>query len=189
MVESVGEVVGLRRFSVAEYHRMAEAGVFGTGERVELIRGVIRQMSPKGRRHIIAVSKANELLVIAVSGRGRVYVQDPLTSERLSSEPEPDLCVTSSPDPQAYGTEAAKPALVIEVADTSLEYDRAVKAPLYAEAGVPEYWIVNLVDGVVEVYRDPKNGRYGSRTVLKPGEKLQPLAWLDVTIDVNDLLP
>ena len=88
MVESVIDPARLRRFSVEEYHRMGAAGVFGLNERVELIRGVIRQMSPKGRRHIIAVSKATELFVLAVAGRARVYVQDPMASERLQSEPE-----------------------------------------------------------------------------------------------------
>lgn len=179
----------LRRFTVEEYHRMAEAGVFDPTERVELIRGVIRTMSPKGRRHVIAVSKAVETFVLGVVGRARVYVQDPMPSDALQSEPEPDLLIVSSPDPEAYGTAEATPLLVIEVADSSLEYDRNVKAPLYAEAGVPEYWLVNLVNDVLEVYREPEGKRYSSRITLRADDMVRPLAWADLEISVRDLLP
>lgn len=183
------DAVGLRRFSVEEYHRMGEAGVFGPDERVELIRGVVRQKSPKGRRHVIAVSKATELFVLGVAGRARVYVQDPMTSESLDSEPEPDLCVMSNPDPKSYRTPEATPLLVIEVADSSLEYDRSTKLSLYADAEVPEYWIVNLIEDVVEVYRKPHHGRYESKQVLKGEESVQTLAWPELEVKAEDLLP
>ena len=192
MIETVVDASGLRRFSVEEYHRMATAGVFGRDERderVELIRGVIRRMSPKGRRHIIAVSKATELFVLVLTGRARVYVHDPMTTERLWSEPEPDLCIVSSPDPQTYGTPEAKPVLVVEVSDSSLEYDQTAKASLYADAGIPEYWIVNLVNDVVEVYRDPGDGNYRSRTIAGREEAIRPLAWPELEIKTRDLLP
>ncbi len=189
MVESVIVPVGLRRFSVEEYHLMSAAGVFERNERVELVRGVIRQMSPKGRRHVIAVSKATELFVLALTGRARVYVQDPMTSERLHSEPEPDLCIVSNPDPQTYGTPEARPLLVVEVSDSSLDYDRTEKLSLYADAGIPEYWIVNLVDDVVEVFRDLAAGTYRSHTTAGCEDSIQPLAWPDLEIKISDLLP
>ena len=189
MVQTVLDALGLRKFSVEEYHRMGDAGVFGPEERVELIRGVVRQMSPKGRRHVIAVSKATELFVLAVSGRARVYVQDPMTSDVLDSEPEPDLCVMSNPDPRSYRTPEATPLLVIEVADSSLQFDRSTKLSLYADAQIPEYWIVNLVEDVVEIYREPQQGRYGSRQVLKGEESVATLAWPDVKVKAKDLLP
>lgn len=168
---------------------MGEAGVFGPDERVELIQGVVRQMSPKGRRHVIAVSKANELFVLAVAGRARVYVQDPMTSEILDSEPEPDLCVMSNPDPQSYRTPEAIPLLVIEVADSSLQFDRSTKLSLYADAEIPEYWIVNLIEDVVEVYREPHQGRYASTQELRGEESVATLAWPDVEVKAKDLLP
>ena len=168
---------------------MGEAGVFGSEERVELIRGVVRQMGPKGRRHVTAVSKANELFVLGVAGRARVYVQDPMTSEILDSEPEPDLCVMSNPDPQSYRTPGATPLLVIEVADSSLQYDRSAKLSLYVDARVPEYWIVNLVEDVVEVYREPHQGDYESKQVLKGEESVATLAWPELEVKAKDLLP
>lgn len=189
MAELVIDGVGLRRFSVEEYHRMGEAGVFGPGERLELVRGVIRKMSPKGKRHVIAVSKIIRTFVPRLVGRAMVYVQDPLVKKGLQSEPEPDLWVTANPDPLAYGTESAPAALIIEVSDSSLEYDRTVKASLYAETEVPEYWIVNLIDDVLEVHRDPRGGAYASRTILKPDDRVAPLAWPDLEVSGRDLLP
>jgi Uma2 family endonuclease len=189
MLATDNDGVRVRRFTVDEYHRMGDAGVFERGERVELIRGVIREMSPKGGRHVIAVSRATRLFVLAVAGRASVFVQDPLPSMRFQSEPEPDLWIASSPDPRHYGTDDAKSLLVLEVADSSREYDREVKAPLYAEIGVPEYWLVDLVDGVLEVFREPVNGRYTSRIVLAPGGQIATLAWPELEVRVEDLLP
>ncbi len=189
MVTTVADTVGLRRFTVEEYHRMGEAGVFGPEERVELVRGMIRQMSPKGRKHVIAVSKCLELFVLRLAGRARVYVQDPLPVKDSGSEPEPDIVVLSNPDPQAYGTGEAKALLVIEVADSSLDYDRNVKSSLYAEAEIPEYWIVNLVDNVVELRLNPEGGTYSSVQVIRPDESLAPQAWPDVEIRAGELLP
>jgi Uma2 family endonuclease len=189
MIESVIDGVGLRRFSVEEYHRMGEAGVFGPRERVELIRGVIRNMSPKGRRHVIAVSKIIRTFVPSLAGRAMVYVQDPLVQKGLESELQPDFWVTTNPDPLAYGTASAPAALVIEVSDSSLEYDRTVKAALYAEASIRDYWIVNLIDNVLEVLRDPEGDAYQSRTRLRVTDTIAPLAWPDLTVVVGELLP
>jgi len=185
----VTQAVGLRRFSVDEYHRMAEAGVFMPGESVELIRGVIREMTPKGRRHAIAVTKAINIFAVKLAGRASTYVQDPLIMRNGHSEPEPDLVITSNPDPDAYGTENSLPLLVIEIADTSLKHDRSIKGPLYAEADVPEYWIVNLVDNVLEVYREPSGDTYQHMTTHEPGNRIAPLAWPDMEIEVQELFP
>jgi Uma2 family endonuclease len=178
-----------RLFTVEEYHRMAEAGVFAPGERVELIRGVIREMSPKGRRHTRAVTKANRFFTLRLAGRAGTYVQEPLVKPGWDSEPEPDVVVASDPDPESFGTERTRALLVIEVADTSLDYDRQFKGGLYAEAEIPEYWIVNLVDDALEVYRHPVKGAYGSRQVLKPGMRVTPLAWPELEIEVSELIP
>jgi Uma2 family endonuclease len=182
-------IEGQRTFSVDEYHRMAEAGVFAPDERIELIRGVIREMSPKGRKHRVAVALANHLFVRRLAGRAVVQVQDPLSLPGTRSEPEPDVVVTSSPDPRDVGTERSRPLLVIEVADTSLGFDREVKGRLYAEAGISEYWLVNLVDDVLEVYRDPEKGSYSTRRILSPSDKVAPLSFPDLEIEVRDLIP
>jgi Uma2 family endonuclease len=186
----MAEVIeGVRRFSVEEYHRMGEAGVIAPHERVELIRGVVREMSPKGKRHSHAVSLVNRTLVLALGGRASVFVQDALRKVGWHSEPEPDLIVASDPDPRAYGTERSQTLLVIEVADTSLRFDRDTKGPLYAEAGIPEYWILNLNDDALEVYRDPGASAYRLTMVLKPEQRIAPLAFPDLEVRVSDLLP
>ena len=182
-------IEGQRTFTVEEYHRMGEAGVFGPNERVELIQGVIREMSPKGRRHVQAVTLANNLLTPALKGRAIVQIQDPVALKHSTSEPEPDVCVLSSTDPRDAGSENLESLLVIEVADTSLRFDRQDKAATYADAGITDYWIVNLVDEVLEIHRDPKDGTYHERIVLKPADTVSPLAFPDLEIAVSDLLP
>lgn len=182
-------VEGQRTFTLAEYHRMGEAGVFAPGERVELIRGVIRQMSPKGRRHVQAVTMLNSLLTPALQGRAIVQVQDPVPLRREASEPEPDVRVLASKNPRDAGDESVDTLLLVEVADSSLRFDRENKARLYAEAGIADYWIVNLVDDVVEVHRDPADGAYRTKLVLKRTESISPLSFPDLEIAVSDLIP
>jgi len=182
-------IEGQRTFTVEEYHRMGEAGVFEPDERVELIQGVIRKMSPKGRRHSVAVGLAMNLFVRRLEGRAGVQVQDAVTLTGARSEPEPDIVVNSSPDLRDLRTERSRPLLVIEVSDSSLRFDRDQKASLYAEANIPEYWIVNLVNDVLEVLRDPKDGAYQTKLVLEPTETVSPLAFSDLEIVVSELIP
>ncbi len=182
-------VEGQRIFTVEEYHRMGEAGVFGPDERVELILGVIREKSPKGRRHVQAVTMANNLLTPMLKGRAIVQIQDPVALRHMTSEPEPDVCVLSSANARDAGSEDVNALLVIEVSDSSLRFDREVKSRIYAEAGIAEYWIVNLVDDVLELYRDPKDRTYHDRLVLKRSDTVSPLAFSDLEIAVSDLLP
>jgi len=183
------ETVAQRRFTVGEYHRMAETGILSPDERVELIRGVIHQMSPKNRAHVVAANLVFGLFRDALRGRASVYKEDPLRVDGLSSEPEPDVMVCSNPDVAAFGTERMKPLLVIEVAESSLRYDLNEKATLYAEAEVPEYWVVNLVDRALEVFRDVKEGRYGQRFTLEPAARVAPTAWPELEIHVSSLFP
>lgn len=178
-----------RRFTVEEYHRMAETGVLSRDERLELIRGAVREMSPKNRPHVIASRRVFNILVKALEGRASVYKEDPLVLRELDSEPEPDVLVCSNPDFEAYGTELTTPLLVVEVAESSLTGDLGDKAKLYAEAGIPEYWVVNLVDRVLVVFREPRDGSYQSRSTLLPGANVTPLSWPDVEVDVAFLFP
>ena len=183
------EEIDRRRFTVAEYHRMAESGILQPNERVELIRGVVRRMSPKNRAHVVAATRLYQRLVHSLAGRAAVFKEDPLKLVRLDSEPEPDIVVTSSPDIDAYGTEGSKPLLVVEVAESSLRYDLNVKADLYAEAGVPEYWVVNLVDRELDVFGSARDGVYRDRATYRAGDRAAPRAWEDVVIDVAELFP
>jgi Uma2 family endonuclease len=183
------ETLEQRRFTVEEYHRMGEASILAPGERVELIRGVIRQMSPKRRKHVVAATKAFRVLDKALEGRATVYLEAPLGLEDLDSEPEPDIVVCSNPDVESYGTTETKPLLVIELADSSLRYDMTEKAALYADAQIPEYWVVNLVDRVLEVHRRPQNGAYETCLRVPCGSRISPEAWPEVDLDVSSLFP
>lgn len=168
---------------------MGEAGVFPPDERVELIRGVVRHMSPKGKRHSIAVRLAMEIFVRRLEGRAGVQIQDALSLEGIRSEPEPDIVVTTARDPRETRSEQSQTLLVIEVSDSSLRFDRESKAPLYAEAGIPEYWIVNLVDDVLEVFRNPRGRAYQTHDALKATDTVAPLSFPELELTVRDLLP
>ena len=155
-----------RRFTCAEYHRMAEVGILRRGERVELIEGEIVEMSPPGRRHKAFVANLTELIVVRLAGHARVHVQSGVVLSEYT-EPEPDLAVLRRravpyKEREAHGDDVL---LLIEVADSSLTYDRTTKLRLYAAAGIPEYWIVDCTTEAVEVYRGP--GPEGYRDVAR----------------------
>ena len=178
-----------RLFTVDDYHRMAEAGILAEGDRVELIEGEIVAMTPIGPPHGAAVDRATRTLVHAVGEKAIVRVQG---SVRLNeyNEPQPDL-VLLRPTPDFYASRLPGPSdifLIVESAQSSLEYDRTVKARLYADAGVPEYWIADLDHDCVFVYSDLRNGV--SRTVreLARGEVLAPRLLADCRIQVDALL-
>ena len=159
------------RFSVDEYDEMIARGILGENDRVELIRGEIVDKMTIGDRHAACVKRLIALFQLRSQGHWILSVQDPVRCE--DSKPEPDLALLRSrADFYAESTpQAADILLLIEVADSSLDFDRGVKAALYAEAGVAEYWVVNLIDSCVEVHRGPRsNGTYAdSQTVVKGG--------------------
>lgn len=177
-----------------EYHRMAEAGIFGPEERLELIDGeVYTQMSPQARLHARVIMRLAHILR-QVFGEA-FHVQQQLLLAGPDSEPEPDLSVLpGAPDDYVAHPPCSDSVLVVEVADTSLRTDRRVKAPFYARAAVRDYWIVNLRDRTVEVYREPAPegaGPHGckSRRIFTEDESLSPLAAPDAVIAVSDILP
>jgi Uma2 family endonuclease len=152
-----------RPITVAEYHRMGEVGILGERDRVELIEGELVAMSPIGSYHTGTIIALSHALVHAVGERAMVSVQNPIRLDDLS-EPEPDFALLK-PRPDFYRDAHAQPAdvlLLIEVADCSLNYDRAVKRMLYARHAIPELWIVDLTSGEVEVCREPKADGYAA---------------------------
>lgn len=163
---------------------MVERGDFGD-ERVELLRGELVPMSPQGPMHIDVVAQLVELLVVALAGRASVRPQGPLAMAD-HSEPEPDIAVV--PRGRYLEKHPVSAYLVIEVADSSLSKDRVTKAVLYAESGVPEYWIVNLPEQVIEVRSQPRDGVYRKVETRRRGEVLAPIAFPDVGIAVDDIL-
>jgi Uma2 family endonuclease len=142
-------------------------------------------MSPKGTRHDAVVQRLAELLTLGLVPRASVRIQSAFAASS-GSEPEPDVAVVPRADYDANHPEQAY--LLVEVSDSSLTYDREVKSKLYAECGVPEYWIVNLVDDIVEVRSDIVNGAYVSVKSYRRGESSAPQAFGDVRLDVTELL-
>ena len=176
-------------FTVDDYYRMAESGILREDDRVELIDGEIIAMAPIGPGHAATVEDLGDRLRAVLPASARLRSQNPVHLG-LRAEPDPDLVIVKRRE-DGYRTEHPQPAdvlLLIEVADSSLVYDRQTKAPMYARAGIPELWIVNLIDRAIEVYRDPSPVGYQTVTVARRGEDLQPLAFPDVSIAVSDVL-
>lgn len=196
-VEAAGTVpfmaspaLGEGRVTRARYWQLVRDGTIGPDDRVELLDGVIVAMSPQSPSHAGVVRKLTQWLAAAVGTRGSLQVQLPLDLGD-TTVPEPDVALVSG-RPEDYMTAHPTTALlVVEVADSSLLQDRLTKAPLYAAAGVPEYWLVNLRDPCVEVYRQPlaHERRYAETRLLRPGDGLAPLAWPGVAIAVEEILP
>jgi Uma2 family endonuclease len=179
-----------RRWTVEEYHRAAEAGVFGPEERLELINGEVYAMSPHRGPHATGVTLAQTVLLDVFRAGWVVRVQLPLGLGE-PSEPEPDVAVVSGKPRDYRDRHPVTAALVVEVAETSLVFDRTTKLAVYARAGLPEYWIVNLADRVLEVYRDPDPAREAYRSTARYGEAdtVSPLAATGASVVVGELLP
>jgi Uma2 family endonuclease len=181
------------RWTRTEYCRMAEAGLFD-GRRVELIDGEVLDMPPQKNWHFVAVKLVEDALTLAFGPSYWARTQGPLTLG-LASEPEPDVAVVLG-SPREFSSHPTTALLVVEVSDTTLAYDRGRKASLYAQAGIADYWIVNLIDRQLEVYRDPAADSsqpygfgYGSKAILTTTEFVSPLAAPQARIGVADMLP
>lgn len=172
-----------RRWTRDEYHRLAESGFFGD-ERVELIQGTLMEMAPIGPPHANVVDCLNELLVVRLAGRAKVRIQQPLLCWD-ESEPEPDVAVV--PLGRYAERHPDKALLVIEVAESSLDYDRDTKAPLYARSNVSEYWIVDVAEQVVLVHTEPAASGYAHLTRVPLGGTLTPNAFPDLQLAVDAL--
>lgn len=177
------------RFTVDEYHRMGAAGIFREDDRVELLDGEIVRMTPIGSRHAGCVKALNQMFARLLGSRALVAVQDPI---RLGahSEPHPDL-VLLRPRPDFYRESHPEPGdvwLVVEVSDTTGALDREVKLPLYAAAGIPEVWLVDLPAEAVEAHRRPASGRYGEVARRGRGERVGCAAFPDLDIPVDAIL-
>lgn len=179
MEEVVDDVRLKRRLTVDEYHVMAEAGILKQEDRVELIAGCIVEKSPIGPLHFHTVNRITQLLTLQAHSHAIVSVQNPV---RLGpySEPEPDLALLKRDLDTTRIAGAADVLLLIEVADSTLAHDRAVKLPLYAEAEIPEVWILALPEHTLEVYRQPHEGRYKQALFLSAGDTVTIEALPDV---------
>jgi Uma2 family endonuclease len=176
-------------FTVDEYEAMGRAGVFPVARRLELLGGEILEMTPIGSPHASTVKRLNRLLVAGLGDRAIIGVQDPVVLNDMS-ELQPDLAVLR-PRADFYGAGHPRPEdvlLVIEVADTTGRWDRTVKRPLYAAAGVAEVWIVDLTARVIEVALEPEGDGYRSVRQVGVGAAVSPAAFPGLSISVSDLL-
>lgn len=178
------------RFTVEEYHRMVQAGILVEDDRVELIEGEVVQRAPIGPAHQYAVDRLMRFLVEALGNRAIVRVGGSFLAAP-DTEPEPDLQVLRWAE-RGYASALPGPPdllLAVEVSDTSLRYDREVKAPLYARAGVPEYWLVDLAERCVWVFRNPTPGGYRTTEAVQEASALRLSAFPDVAIIAAGVLP
>ncbi|HEU4369995.1 MAG TPA: Uma2 family endonuclease [Methylomirabilota bacterium] len=172
-----------RRFTIEEYERMVETGILKQDDRVELIEGEIVEMSPIGDPHAALVTNLTHVFVRLAGDRARVRVQGPIRVPPRSL-PQPDLALLRARSYRRAGATTHDVLLVIEVADTSLEYDRTVKLALYALAGIGEYWVVDANSDTVHVYRSPSGPRYREHRQAVAGDAVATLAFPDDPIDV-----
>jgi Uma2 family endonuclease len=189
------EDINVRRWKRVEYDRLIEAGFFQPGDAVELVGGHLIVAEPQGSRHYAAIQGAEHALRAAFGSGWDVRGQGPLALDD-ESEPEPDVAVVPGSFRDYLVEHPSRPVLVIEVSESSLALDREHKGGLYARAGLADYWIVNLVDRVLEVYRGPIpdadaafGWRYGSLVTLGPEASVSPLALPGAVLRVADLLP
>ena len=178
------------RFTLDEYHRMGETGILGEDDRVELIEGEIIEMSAIGSRHAATVARIHHLFSTRLGNRAVVWSQNPLLLTRYQSEPQPDILVLA-PRADFYAERLPAPAdvwLLIEVADSSLFYDRGTKFPLYARAGVAEAWLANIDARRLEMHQGRGRARYHTVHLPAEDETFSPAAFPDLTLTLRDLL-
>ena len=180
-------VVIRRRFTIAEYQRMGDVGIFSENERIELLAGEILQMSPIGVRHARCVNRLNRLLNRQTGTDMLVSVQNPVYLPGESAL-QPDLAIVRDRDPGDLWPTLADIVLVIEVSDSTFAYDQKTKLPIYAAAGIAEAWIVDLAAETVERHTDPRDGSYRLVASARPGESLASTVLPALTIPVADIL-
>ena len=179
-----------RKFTVDEYYRMAEVGILHPDERVELIDGEITLMAPIGSRHGSGVARVTTQFVNRSAGAVQVWPQNSVhLGEDL--ELQPDIAILN-PREDTYAESNPRPGnilIIIEVSDTTLSYDRDVKSRIYAEANVPETWIMNLPEDCIEAFTQPGSDGYAQHAIYRRGDTISPSTLPDVQFAVEDLLP
>jgi len=176
------------RWTREAYERLGERGVIAPDERVELIDGDLVDVSPQSSLHATAIRKTEEALRRGFSRGFDLRVQLPLALSEID-EPEPDVAVVEGSIDDHRDAHPTTAVLVVEVADSSLEFDRTKRAAVYARAGIPDYWIVNLVDDQVEVYRDSDGELFGWKRTRRAGDSVSPQIQEEPSTAVDDLLP
>jgi Uma2 family endonuclease len=188
MSSTARDIYRRHRYTVGDYYRMAEAGILHEDSRVELIEGEVVDMPPIGSPHAGLVNKLSHLIRRGVGENAVVAVQNPVRLNDFS-EPQPDIALLR-PRPDFYTNAHPTPGdvlLIVEVADSSLEYDRRIKIPLYARHGIPEVWLVNVADRELIVHRQPMEGAYADIRRLPEREALAPVRVPDAWVHLAGL--
>ena len=178
------------RLTATQYLAMGETGILAKEDRVELLDGVLVNMAAIGNRHLAAVARFNKMLTQSVGDRAIVWVQGSIQLDD-NSRPEPDLALLRE-RADFYESEAAGPGdvlLLIEVSDSSADYDRYDKLPRYARAGIPEVWLAVLPERIIAAHTEPVGNRYTHRRVYSPGDTITPGCFPDIALPVDGILP
>ncbi len=188
-------IANIKLFSIDDCHRLTELGFFDTEERVELVRGQFIEMVAKGTAHEVCITKLIRELIILVGNRATIRVQSPIILPP-DSEPEPDftIAVNKIDDYLSAHPSAADILLVIEVSDSSLNYDREIKLPLYAEYGIVHYWLFNLLDNCLESYAEPYQKPQGDcnyrlKRIVSANEAIAFPSFPDLSLDLAKIFP
>ena len=180
----------LRKWTVKEYHKLGEFGIFNPEERLELIEGNIIKISAKGTLHAAATRRTATLLHNLLGNQAAVYNKSPIALDDYS-EPEPDIALVRI-DPFDCATHHPTPSevyLIIEVADSSLTFDREIKAKIYARSGIADYWVLNVGDRQLHVFREPTENGYQSEVILGETGSISPIEFPAFNIAIQAMLP
>ena len=180
----------LRMWTTEEYHRMAETGILNEDERVELLEGKIIWMSAKGTAHSSAVGRTDRLLQKCLGNQAWISIQDPVTLNQ-HSEPEPDIAIVKI-DPLDYADHHPTPGevyLIIEVADSSLKFDCETKGKVYAQEKIADYWVLDVLNRQLYVFREPSEEGYQTKAILDENSTISPLQFPDLQISILSMLP
>lgn len=178
----------IHRFNVEEYHRLIENNILHEDDRVELIEGRIIDITPIGSKHAACVSRLNEILSEKLQKRAIINIQNPICLTAYT-EPEPDIAIIKR-RPDFYAEQLPQPEdvlLIIEVSDSSLDYDCETKIPLYAKSNIPEVWLVNLIENNVAIYSGPSSEGYNVITKHHHNQILSPKSFHDITLTVSEI--
>jgi len=184
-----------KRFTLAEYHRLTEIGFFAEDDRIELIRGEIIQMAAKGTAHELCLTRLIRELINLLGDRAILRVQSPIVLPS-GSEPEPDFTIVQNRDDDYLSShpDPAEVLLVIEIADSSLSYDREVKLPVYAESGISDYWLFNLPENCLEAYSQPYHNLpvsfgYSLKRIVLPNQAIALPCFPELSLDLAKIFP
>ncbi|ESA33788.1 hypothetical protein N836_20085 [Leptolyngbya sp. Heron Island J] len=177
-----------KKFTVGQYHQMIESGILTDRDRVELIQGDIIEMSSVGKRHAACVDRLNELFVLKLATKSLIRVQSPI---RLSdnSEPQPDVSILKRRDDFYEGGHPTPTEIwaLIEVFDSTIDFDREVKIPIYAQDNISEVWLINLNDSLIECYRQPSSTGYQQLQIFNRGESLTFQSFPNIAVNVDHI--